>query len=160
MSTPAIVAWIIATALAVLVYAVPAAPARRPPRHLQPAPPDPAARPEALAALIQQKIRARELAAAGQYATMLAEELLIETGPAAEDPGNPGHLLRLATDPHGAITLRGGPILLAVDPAAADRHPPGHIAIPVPPHLADPLAAAAWTYDVPPDTYAALARRT
>jgi hypothetical protein len=107
---------------------------------------------------------AHDYAAAHRYEDMISAALLFPAAvatPAVPDPGNPGNPLRLLVDPHGAIAPQpGGRVLLAVDPAARALGKPSLVAIPVPPHLDDPLAAAAWTYDVPPDTYAALARRT
>lgn len=78
----------------------------------------------------------------------------------APDPANPGTPLRLAEDVFGVITVMHGRVLLARDPAAGDRGRPALVALPVPPTMTDALAAAAWTYNVEPDTYRQLARRT
>lgn len=99
--------------------------------------------------------RARTLAAAHDYWRMHTERLLVDVAPPAPDPGNPGATLRLVEDPHGAITIPRGRLLLAVNPATGLP-----VAVEVPPDTADPLAAAAWTYDTDPDTYRGLARRT
>jgi hypothetical protein len=160
MSTPAIVGLLVAAWLAILTYAIPGAPARRPRRHHGPViPADVEARPDE-GDVYAVRYRARRLAQTGRYEAMLAERLLIQTGPPVPDPGNPGHTLRLADDPHRAITR--GRVLLAVNPANSEL-----LALPVHPAAADPLAAAAWTYDDPDSpvpvtaaTYAALARRT
>jgi hypothetical protein len=64
------------------------------------------------------------------------------------DPGNPvGTRLLLVEHITGAFGECR--VLLAVNgsPNADGQHDP--VAIPVPPHFTDPLAAAAWTYDDP-----------
>lgn len=158
MSTPAIVGLLVAAWLAILTYAIPGAPARRPRPRGYVIPADTEARNEG--DVYAARYRARHLADTGRYETMLAEHLLIQTGPPVPDPGNPGHTLRLADDPHRAITR--GRVLLATNPANSEL-----LALPVHPTSTDPLAAAAWTYDDPDSpvrvdaaTYARLARRT
>lgn len=100
---------------------------------------------------------ARSLAAAGAYETMLTRRLLTPAAPAVPDPGNPGAVLRLAIDVYGAVTEPRGLLLLVQNPPDGLHTP---LALPVPPGVGDPVTAAAWTYDVPRDTYLQLARRT
>ncbi len=74
-------------------------------------------------------------------------------------------MLGLAEHPAGAFgDVR---VLLAVDatPGPDGRH--HTVAVPIPAHLSDPVAAAAWTYDDPTHplrttraTYTSLTRRT
>lgn len=82
------------------------------------------------------------------------------------DPGNPGQVMALFTD--GPRPVRGwGRVLVAVNGTPEPDGARRLVAVPVPAHLADPLAAAAWTYDDPghpirctPGVYALLTRRT
>jgi hypothetical protein len=105
--------------------------------------------------LLELAHAAASCAAAHAYDDMLTRGLLEQSGPAVPDPGNPGAVLRLTCDTHGAITQRGGRVLLAVNPADGLT-----VALPVPPYVDDPVEAAAWSYDVDRDTYLTLARRT
>jgi hypothetical protein len=84
---------------------------------------------------------------------------------AAPDPGNPGRQLVLAEHPDGAFgEVR---VLLAVNAAPNPDGTHATVALPVPAHLGDAVAAAAWTYHDPdhplPTTttaYTRLHRRT
>lgn len=100
---------------------------------------------------------AHSLAAARAYEAMLTRRLLEPVAPPAPDPGNPGAQLRLARDVYGAVTEPRGLLLLVQNPPDGLYAP---LALPVPPGSDDPVTAAAWTYDVPRDTYLQLARRT
>lgn len=103
---------------------------------------------------------AASLARAGHYDVMIRERMLVELG-FSHDPGNPGALLQLVADPYGVLpgSAPGGRVLLARNAPTGHGERTVH-AIPVPPDITDPLAAAAWTYDVPAADYARLARRT
>jgi hypothetical protein len=81
---------------------------------------------------------------------------LVATAP---DPGNPGRDLCLYDLPAGFT--QGRTRLLVMTNGSPDRD--GHdrvYAETVPAELADPVAAAAWQYGVPPDVYRELQRRT
>jgi hypothetical protein len=86
---------------------------------------------------------------------------LARVSPVVADPGNPAGVLALFTTRHGALALVAG----SATPGPAGTRP--LVAIPVPVHFTDPLAAAAWTYDDPGHpvrctrgVYALLTRRT
>lgn len=106
-------------------------------------------------------------AKAGRWGPLIAGGWLHKVSTIAPDPGNPGQVFAVFTDPHGLAGHPGGRVLIAADGTPdTDGHRRLH-AVPVPPDLADPLEAAAWTYDDPthpvrctPAVYAALARRT
>ncbi|MBI4941141.1 MAG: hypothetical protein HY830_10375 [Actinobacteria bacterium] len=86
---------------------------------------------------------------------LLADPGALAVGTAA-DPGNPGRVLRLfhVTGP----TARLG-VLLCTDPAGADGA--GRtVALGVPVRFEDPVAAAAWTYDLTAEQYRRAVRRT
>lgn len=106
-------------------------------------------------------LAARLLARRRRYLQMLTDGHLVPVGAVVPDPGNPPWTLRLAVDVHGAITIRGGTVLLATQPTTANAGPT-LVAIPVPPGVTDPVAAAAWTYGdvVTPALYSTLTRRT
>ncbi|WP_242882145.1 DUF6745 domain-containing protein [Actinomadura litoris] len=73
----------------------------------------------------------------------------------AEDPGNPGAVLRLYDIPDAdarLLVMRNG----SPDRSGAHRD----YAEPVPGHLDDPVEAAAWQYGCPVDVYRRLERRT
>lgn len=146
-------------ALVIVVTAMLDAPARR--RHApRPAPPrrveitDP---PPPPGALTRSRTDAHANALIHAYDRMLMRRLLTPIGLPAPDPGNPGATLRLVEDPYGAITEPGGRVLLVKNPPDG---PHATTALPVPPHITDPVTAAAWTYSVDRDTYLQLARRT
>ena len=77
----------------------------------------------------------------------------------SEDPGNPGHYLRLFALPPG---LFEDPVnLLLCDNATPERDGTRkRYGLTVPHSITDPAAAAAWTFDVTPTEYRALARAT
>lgn len=77
----------------------------------------------------------------------------------APDPGNPGCELRLYDTPRDA-RLPPSRLLLAVNGSVerdGQRHRYG---LSVPDGIDDPVAAAGWTYGLPGEVYAQLARRT
>lgn len=85
----------------------------------------------------------------------------------ALDPGNPGRSLVLCGDPHGVAGPPGARVLLAVNGTPGPDGSRTVHALPVPAHMSDPVAAAAWTYDDPDHpvrvtraVYAQLVRRT
>lgn len=80
-------------------------------------------------------------------------------GPPAPDPGNPGRRLRLYDIP---VRLYDTPVsILICENGSRDRDGTRRsFGLTVPASIRDPIAAAAWTYDVDPTSYAALARRT
>jgi hypothetical protein len=106
-------------------------------------------------------------AKAGRWEPLIRGGWLHKISTSAPDPGNPGQVIAVFTDPHGLAGQPGGRVLIAADGTPdADGHRRLH-AVPVPPDIRDPLEAAAWTYDDPthpvrctPAVYAALARRT
>jgi hypothetical protein len=78
---------------------------------------------------------------------------------AAPDPGNPGRTLALYDVPDGLYEERVRLVLMtngSPDRSGADRR----YGETVPADISDPLAAQAWAYGVPLETYAALSRRT
>lgn len=86
---------------------------------------------------------------------------LARVSPVVGDPGNPGGVLALFASRDGARALVGVNGTPGPDGART------LVAVPVPDHFTDPLAAAAWTYDDPghpvrctPGVYALLTRRT
>ena len=86
---------------------------------------------------------------------------LARVSPVVGDPGNPGGVLALFTTRDGALALVG------VNAAPGPDGVRPLVAVPVPHHFTDPLAAAAWTYDDPEHpvrctrgVYALLTRRT
>jgi hypothetical protein len=121
---------------------------------------------EALTAAVDELARgnvARRWAAAGRVQDLIDAGLLQPIGPRPDypgypDPGNPGYHLRLARDPHGAVSS-SGLVLLAWNPPTGEGAPT-LVALGVPADCRDPLTAAAWTYDVPPAVYTQIARRT
>ncbi|QXJ20800.1 hypothetical protein AGRA3207_001575 [Actinomadura graeca] len=73
----------------------------------------------------------------------------------SDDPANPGALLRLYDIPNAdarLLVMRNG----SPDRSGAHRE----YAEPVPPHLDDPVEAAAWQYGCPVEVYRRLERRT
>jgi len=80
---------------------------------------------------------------------------LIATAP---DPGNPPHKLSLYADTSGR--LRGARILVMINGSPDRSGSEMRYAEPVPATFDDPVAAAAWQYDVPVDVYRDVARRT
>jgi len=80
---------------------------------------------------------------------------LIATAP---DPGNPPHQLSLYGDTSGR--LRNARILVMTNGSPGRTGARMHYAEPVPAAFDDPVAAAAWQYDIPLGTYRSLARRT
>lgn len=97
---------------------------------------------------------------------LLAAGVLRPVGQPATDPGNAaGSRLVLAEHVGGAFG--DARILLALNGSPNADGSYELVAIPVPAYFADPLAAAAWTYDDPahpvrctPGVYARVARRT
>jgi hypothetical protein len=76
----------------------------------------------------------------------------------ALDPGNPPHRLSLYGDNSGR--LRNARILVMTNGSPDRTGAEMRYAEPVPAVFNDPVAAAAWQYDIPADTYRNLARRT
>jgi hypothetical protein len=81
---------------------------------------------------------------------------LVATAP---DPGNPGRDLRLYDLPLGTASTPTRLLLITNGSPDRDGHDRTY-AETVPGNLDDPIAAAAWQYDVPADTYRQLQRRT
>ncbi len=76
----------------------------------------------------------------------------------APDPGNAPHDLLLYEDPGSRL---GGARILVMTNGSPDRSGAARrYAEAVPGHLDDPVAAAAWQYDCPVETYRLLQRRT
>lgn len=84
---------------------------------------------------------------------------LTPAGPPVPDPGNPGRLLRLFDVPV-RLDDRGVRVLVCENGSRDRDGTRRTFGLTVPVTLGDPIAAAAWTYDVAPAAYAALARRT
>lgn len=87
--------------------------------------------------------------------------MLARVSPVRGDPGHPGQVIALFVSRDGAVAL------VAVNATPGPDGVRRLVAVPVPSHLTDPLAAAAWTYDDPghpvrctPGVYALLTRRT
>lgn len=80
----------------------------------------------------------------------------------AADPGNPGQTLTLYDLPDGAqpYPLVPARLLLATNGSPERDGTRRRYGLPVPAGITDPVAAAAWTYDLNPTVYARLARRT
>ncbi|MFL6073869.1 MAG: DUF6745 domain-containing protein [Mycobacteriales bacterium] len=83
---------------------------------------------------------------------------LRQVGPAVPDPGNPDQTLTLYDVPERFL---GGParVLLCTNGTPERDGTRRRFGLVVPTDLSDPVAAAAWTYDWPADTYRQLARR-
>jgi hypothetical protein len=97
---------------------------------------------------------------------LVAAGVLQLVGSPAVDPGNPLGS-RLVLVEHVAGALGDVRILLAINAAPGPDGRHDLVALPVPPDTADPLTAAAWTYDDPDHPvrttradYARLTRRT
>ncbi|HPB46902.1 MAG TPA: hypothetical protein PLP95_13695, partial [Microthrixaceae bacterium] len=80
----------------------------------------------------------------------------------ADDPGNPGHTLRLYDVPNSRELYDGNDVrLLVMDNASRDRDGSRRTyAETVPATIATCVAAAAWQFDVPETTYRELVRAT
>jgi hypothetical protein len=97
----------------------------------------------------------------GPVAARIRSGALARISAVVGDPGNPGGVLALFASHDGARAL------VAVDGTPGPDGVRPLVAVPVPSHFTDPLAAAAWTYDDPghpvrctPGVYALLTRRT
>jgi hypothetical protein len=97
----------------------------------------------------------------GPVAGRIRSGALARVSPVVADPGNPAGVLALFRTRDGALALVG------VDAAPGPDGTRPLVAVPVPAHFTDPLAAAAWTYDDPGHpvrctrgVYALLTRRT
>jgi hypothetical protein len=77
----------------------------------------------------------------------------------APDPGNPGHELTLYDVPPDVVGGRQRLLVMANGSPDRDGRPRFY-AESVPAHIRDPVAAAAWQYGVPVETYRLLQRRT
>jgi hypothetical protein len=80
------------------------------------------------------------------------------TGPAVPDPGNPDQTLTLYDVPERFLD-RPARVLLCTNGTPERDGTRRRYGLVVPTHLSDPVAAAAWTYDWPENTYRQLARR-
>jgi len=77
----------------------------------------------------------------------------------ADDPGNPGHRLRLYDTPEQVYDTPTR--LLVMDNASLDRDGTRRsYAETVPAGIPDAVSAAAWQFDIAPDTYRRLERAT
>ncbi len=77
----------------------------------------------------------------------------------ADDPGNPGHRLRLYDTPEQVYDTPTR--LLVMDNASLDRDGTRRMyAETVPADIGDAVSAAAWQFDIAPDTYRRLERAT
>jgi hypothetical protein len=88
----------------------------------------------------------------------IAHAGLHQVGPDEPDPGNPGQTLTLYDVPERVF---GAPtrVLLCTNGTPERDGARRRYGLLVPPDVNDPVAAAAWTYDWPQDTYRSLARR-
>ena len=116
---------------------------------------------------IEESLRAPNLAfrrcaieiAAGRegWTRIIRKARWSQVGSDAPDPGNPGQVLRLYHVPAGLYqeSVRLLHCVNATRERDGSRHEFG---ITVPAHIADPVAAAAWSFDLDPTTYRALQR--
>jgi hypothetical protein len=100
------------------------------------------------------------------WARLVAAGVLRPVAAPAIDPGNPVGA-RLVLVEHIGGAFGDCRVLLALNPCPDRDGVHELVAIPVPPHFTDAIAAAAWTYDDPDhpvrttrSTYARLTRRT
>lgn len=89
----------------------------------------------------------------------IAEGNLAQVGETVPDPGNPGGDLALYDVPY-SLFAEPVRVLLCLNGTTERDGTRRRYGLTVPRHFADPVAAAAWTYDWPVETYRRLARRT
>jgi len=89
------------------------------------------------------------------WPAFITEARLKQVGATVDDPGNPGQTLALYDVPE---RIYDAPIrVLICTNATVERDGTRHtFGLTVPEHIATPLAAAAWTFDIPESEYAAL----
>ena len=91
--------------------------------------------------------RGRIVSPSADLRHLLASGALRQVSTYVPDPGNPGQVLVLAEDPTGSLgAVR---VLIAVNGTPNPNGTHNVHALVVPRHFADPVAAAAWSYNDP-----------
>jgi hypothetical protein len=87
----------------------------------------------------------------------VAEAELSQVGDTLEDPGNPGQTIALYDVPE-QIYDEAVRVLLCTNATVESDGTRRRFGLTVPANINDPISAAAWTFDVDPETYRQLAR--